>query len=92
MLDVIIDALAVYRLTRLLTEDAILEQPRADLEAALTDAGHPLAAEGIRCPWCVGMYVAGAVTVLSTLAPRPWRPLARALALSAITGALSERV
>jgi hypothetical protein len=82
-----VDALAAYRLTRLVIEDRVpFEQTRDWIfnrwpESAL--------AEALGCPWCSGMWVAAGATVASSFAPQVWRPLARTLALSAAIGLLS---
>lgn len=43
----------------------------------------PKVAELVTCRWCAGMWLSAGVVAAARLAPRAWRPLARALAFSA---------
>jgi hypothetical protein len=90
--DFAIDALAAYRTTRLLISDGIFERPRARTRGMLERRGHRKLLELADCPWCLGMWVAGAVVVLRRAAPDAWGPLAKALALSATSGLLASFV
>lgn len=108
-----VDALAVYRLTRLVTTDRVLRPlrvhvirqayrrrdpagPRFDAarwdEIPRTDDDPPEAAAFIICPWCVGQWMALGAVVLRAGAPRIWRPLSRALALSGAAGLIASRL
>jgi hypothetical protein len=119
-----VDALATFRLTKLVVDDQLTAEARdAVIEAAYESAGraremrhlHPEVAESrmpsvwadcvvpndddppklaflVTCPWCAGMWVALGVTALRSIAPRLWEPLARALALSAVAGLVSESI
>lgn len=78
MTDLVVDALATFRVTRLVTSDSITAPLRARVPA------ETLAGELVRCPWCVGWWSA----VLIPLLPR-W--LRRSLALAAVAGILSEQ-
>lgn len=115
-LDLTVDALAVSRLTRLVTHDRLTRHPRVAVfkqaymeqdggpfpgwwdahddawwEDRVTDDGDPpLEAAFIVCPWCVGMWIGLGVSVARVVAPRSWRWVARALALSELTGRLAE--
>jgi hypothetical protein len=93
-------AAAAYRITRLLQEDQLPPLPRlrermndrlvADFDAVNSgEPGATLRAELIymvNCPWCLGFWVSVAVLLADAIAPRLWRPLATALALSAAVG------
>jgi hypothetical protein len=102
--DLLIDALATYRLTRLATADVISEPlrssvvgrvmgsaidpsgahgPATALEAVEAVADPPKVARLITCRWCAGMWIAGGVVAARAMAPKAWRPVGRALALSA---------
>lgn len=86
-----LDALAAYRLTRLITRDSL--PGLAHLRDAALDRWQGSAwAELIECPWCVGFWIACAVLAIHALAPGLWPWAAAALALSAVTGLLSEWV
>lgn len=105
-LDLLVDALAAARLTRLLTRDAVTDGPRARLAQrhqhaptdtdrarwgdTITDSGGPIPYL-LHCPWCTGIWVAAGVTILRALPSLPWRPIARALAVSYVAGAAAAR-
>lgn len=91
MTDLALDALAVFRLTHLVVDDAILDTPRNALVDRLNGEGHAKLAYLVSCPWCVSPYVAVGVVVARRLFPKAWSLCARVLAFSAITGILSER-
>lgn len=82
----LVDALAAYRLTMLATRDDLTEP----LRGLVDERRHPVLADFVECPWCVGMYVAGLVVVARRIAPRWWGPVATALAYSGVTGFLAE--
>lgn len=86
----LIDALAVYRLTRLITRDTlppivrvrdyVLERWR---DRALTELAV--------CPWCISFWLAVGVLAARMVAPAPWSLVSLTLAWSAIAGLLSTR-
>jgi hypothetical protein len=90
MIDLSLDALATFRISRLVTSDVLFDDQRARLHLWLEAEGHDKLAWLIQCPWCVSPYVAAGVIVARQVAPRAWSPLARALAFSAVAGLLSE--
>lgn len=89
---------ATWRLTRLLSDDAILDRPRRWLltrpllerqeapgQRAL-QASVPRSAwllELFSCAWCLSVWIAAAVTALAYHAPEPWLFEAPAALLSA---------
>lgn len=79
-----VDALAAFRLTRLVTRDTITAPLRARFDPT-TRAG-----ELIRCSWCTGVYVAFGVVAARRLVPRQWAPIADALAVAAVVGLIAE--
>ena len=88
-----VQAAAAYRITRLIQEDQLPPLPalRERMNAALVADAPPGRITGeliymVNCPWCLGFWVSVAVLAADTLAPRLWRPLATALALSAAVG------
>jgi len=85
--DLAIDALAAYRLTRLITEDRAPFGPARDW--VLRRWPNSVTADWVSCAWCSGLWIAAGVTVVRSAAPRWWPPAATALALSAATGLLS---
>lgn len=86
----IVDALAVYRLTRLVTRDSLplVARPR---DAAVRRWGDRALGYFVECPWCVSVWVAAAAVTGRVLTPTWWTPLALVLAFSAVTGWLAER-
>jgi hypothetical protein len=92
VLDLIVDGLAVYRLTRLLTTDKVTEGLREQMflldvrwaahrDRPVREFWGYLA----RCDWCVSIYAAAVVRFMP-------RRIRRALALSALAGIVSTRV
>lgn len=79
----IVDALAVYRLAQLVGKDAITQPIR--------DAASERTTLFLTCPWCVGLWIAAGVVVLTRFAPSAWQYAALALALSGVAGFLAER-
>lgn len=90
MLDFIIDALATHRLTKLAIDDYVTEPVREKVWEK-----HPPHESKVgyflTCPWCTSMWIGIGVVTARTIAPRAWKPVAYALALSSLTGLLEER-
>lgn len=82
----VVDSLAVYRVTRLVVADVILDRPRAWL-SGLGDWQAVL----VNCAWCVSVWIALPVLALTAFAANFWVWLAWPLAMSAVAGYLSER-
>jgi hypothetical protein len=88
----VVDALATYRVTRLLVSDGICDRPREVVLARLRERNHTKLLELIECPWCIGFWVAGAVAIARRTAPRPWAFAAEIFSLSAAAGILASAV
>ena len=93
LLELGLDVLATYRLTTLVKDDKILE----DVRHLVFDRFGPPSGEHahkvsylLHCPWCLSVYFGGLAVAGRAVWPRGWRPLAKALAFSALTGLLSE--
>jgi hypothetical protein len=83
----VLDALAVYRLTRFVTDDHL---PFGPVRDAVRDRWpQSLVAEWMECPWCAGIGMGSLVLVLHHVGSRWWPGVAAVLAFSAITGLLS---
>lgn len=83
----LLDALAVFRLTWLVTQDTMPFGPLRDsLDRERPDSK---LTELINCPWCVSAYVAPVVLGLHALAPGVWPYIAVVLTFSAVAGLLS---
>jgi Protein of unknown function (DUF1360) len=105
-----VNCLAVFRLTRLISIDTIMERPRKRLldtatriafEDATSNHNRPTpittnvfgkAWEMITCPWCLSVWLAVPVVAFTKLIPGVWLYPALALALTAVTGLLSELI
>lgn len=79
----LVDALAAYRITRLLQQDTL--PVAADIREVVSDYGGPFA-EMYECPWCLGFWVSLGVVLSRRLFPRAWSLVATAFAASAVTG------
>jgi hypothetical protein len=97
----VLDALAVARLTRLVVADTLtaplrdrLAGRRPGIEGSgghrIVVAARPRLAEFIACPWCVSPYLAALIVVCQALMPHVWLYVAAALAFSLVAGAISE--
>lgn len=89
--DLIVDSLATYRLTRLVTEDVIAAPVRDKIFEK-----HPPHDRSwsyvLTCPWCSSVWIGIGVMIARKIVPSAWDPLAKGLAASAVTGVISERV
>lgn len=86
--EVVLDAIAVYRLVRLLQQDTLPPLPAVREKLMDRYGAHPLS-ELIDCPWCLSIWVGAGAVVARRFTPRLWGALARVLASSAVTGLLS---
>lgn len=89
-MDLLFDALATYRLTRLVTTDTFPPALAARKKIVTNPATPDWAAELVECPWCASFWIGAGVVVASRVAPKAWKPLARALSFSAVSGLLSQ--
>lgn len=84
------DALAVYRLTRLVIADEITAGVRDKIWET-----HPPETSKIgylfTCPWCTSIWVGFAVAAARKIAPAAWDLASTALAGSAVAGLIEER-
>jgi hypothetical protein len=91
-LDLTLDALAVYRLTRLVTVETITEPLR---ERVFDHFGPPETSRGVSfmvtCKFCVSVWMGGGVVLARIVFPKAWSITARGLALSAVTSLIAER-
>ena len=84
-------ALGVYRLTRLVTTDVLLDRARARLWKK-----YPPEQGGIgyliTCDWCTSVWTSSMTVVMYIMIPNIVFAVACVLALSAITGLVTARV
>jgi hypothetical protein len=87
-----VGALAVHRLTRLITEDTLTGPLRVRVArwGGSTVADPSTAETFIHCPWCVGVWVAAGWATLTVAAPAVAAPAGAALAWSSAAGLLSS--
>ena len=88
--DLVEDALATHRLTKLVIDDKIAEPLRNEVLKRVPDDGK--IAYLLTCPWCVSIWTGTAVSIARHATPRLWRIAARALAGSSVTGIIEEFV
>lgn len=86
----LIDALAVARLTRLVTVDTFPPAARLRARTLCSPRTPPAVAELLECPWCVSFWAALTVVALRRWAPTVWAPLGATLAYSEVAGLLAE--
>lgn len=101
-LQFVVQALAAYRLTLLLQVDDLPPLPelreklgRAQRAADYSTWRGRLVGEFtymVNCPWCLGFWVSVGVLVANAVFPALWRPLASALALSAVVGQMRTKL
>jgi hypothetical protein len=88
--DLLVDALACFRLTRLVTEDVVTQPFRQKIFDK-----HPPTEESwsyvLTCPWCASIWVGGGIALLRKFYPQAWNPAAEMLAFSAAVGLVAER-
>ena len=87
----ITDALATYRLTKLVIDDKITEDVRERVWARFGQPDESKVGYLLTCPWCVSIYAGTAVALLRRYRSSHWSTAASALAFSALTGILAER-
>ncbi len=91
-LDFSTDALAVKRLTRLVTDDEITEPLRQIVWRRFggPEGGRGLG-YGITCPHCVSIWVSVFVAAARIMVPKAWSPISTGLALAGVTSLIAER-
>lgn len=82
-----VDALAVYRLAVLLTQDTIT----ARLRGRFIERGPQAIANLVTCQWCVSIWFAIGAVALTRYWPEGWQYAAMALAFSGVAGFMGER-
>lgn len=89
---VLLVCLATYRVTRLITADAF--PPMAAMRDAVADrfGGDSWQAYLAECPWCVSVYVAGAITLTTALLVDLPYPFLVWPAASAATGLITANL
>lgn len=91
-LPLLIDALATYRLVKLVRDDKITEPLRDAVEARQGPPDRSKVTYLLNCPWCLSIYFGTALTLGRRRWPAPTQLLARSLALSALTGLATQHL
>ncbi len=89
--DLAIQALAAYRLTRLVIVDEIPEPLRDTVVQRFGAPQDSKLSYLVHCPHCVSMYASAGIVMADMMVPRLARPVLRALALSAVVSLAYER-
>jgi hypothetical protein len=91
----LLDLLAIHRLTRLVTRDHLTEPIRDRLHTEISIAAtsgllSAATADRLRyllgCDWCMSIWVGVVAVTLRAVMPTPWRTLSFILAASTVTG------
>lgn len=91
------DALAVYRLTKLINEDRLTEPLRDLLSEKFPPKPQPIGFKQslpvyfVHCPWCVSVWAAIAIFTLRKISPETADFISGVLATSAVTGVAISR-
>lgn len=89
-LDYALGAAATARLARLVTRDSIFDRPRLGYVQAMDKGGHYKLAELAVCPWCISMWIGGAVAMAAHSRLPGYRLVTSALAFSLAAGVVNE--
>ena len=91
-----IDALATYRVTKLVMDDEITAELRDKAYEEIDKIKNPLLRNKLSyllsCPWCISIYGAAFLVGLRLVAPNLANYLNTILALSAATGVLYQKI
>ncbi|HSX22677.1 MAG TPA: DUF1360 domain-containing protein [Gaiellaceae bacterium] len=88
--DVLLEGLATYRVTRLITTDEITRPAREALVKRLESRGHHKLTYLLQCPYCVSVWVGAAFVIAPRVLGRAWLPVRDALSASAIVSLIAE--
>jgi hypothetical protein len=92
----VVGALAVARLTRLITEDELTQPLRQRItgwaEGTAQRRARPAVGYLVTCPWCVSPYLALGWLALTATAPASAAAAGAVLAWSEVSGLLAEVV
>jgi hypothetical protein len=90
LVELIVLALAVYRICRLIIEDAVTERLREAVWSRF-DSSRGIGYL-ITCYWCTGFWVASLLVLLFIIVPVPTMAASLVLALSALAGIIAARL
>jgi Protein of unknown function (DUF1360) len=87
---ILVDALAAYRVVKLVRDDRIFEPVRQSVVQRNGPAERSKLSYLMACPWCLSFYAGAALTLSRILWPRATEAVARTCAISALTGLISQ--
>ncbi len=88
----LVDGLASYRLMKLVRDDLITEPARAAVQRRTGPPEQSKASYLMTCPWCLSIYFGAALTAGRLRWPHATEAVARAFALSALTGLAAQHL
>jgi Protein of unknown function (DUF1360) len=91
ILDLAVDTLASYRLTKLIRDDLITEPLRETVYSRFGRPDESRVSYLVNCPWCMSIWLGLVLAVAHRQAPAAADVVTRALALSALTGLLHQQ-
>lgn len=89
-LDLLVDGLAAYRLTRLVVEDTITAPIREKIFEKYPPSPDSWS-YALTCTYCASMWVGAGIVATRVVAPRAWRAAALGLALSGVVSLIQSR-
>jgi hypothetical protein len=87
---ILVDALATFRLVKLVREDRVMEPLREGVRSRHGPPDDSKVSYLIDCPWCLSIYFGAALSLGRLRWPRTTALVSRSLALSALTGLVAE--
>lgn len=91
VVDLALDTLATYRLVKLVREDKITEDLREKIYSRYGQPNEHKVSYLTQCPHCLSIYAGALLVGGRMIFPRATQATVRALALSALTGIMTER-
>jgi hypothetical protein len=91
VLDLVVDTLASYRLTKLIRDDMITEPFRESVYSRFGPPGESKVSYLVNCPWCMSIWFGVALALARRQRLAAAQVVARGLALSALTGLLNQK-
>lgn len=91
LVDLAVDTLASYRMTKLIRDDMITEPLRQAVYSRFGPPDESKVSYLITCPWCMSMWFGFALVLAHRHTPAAAQVVTRALAVSALTGLLNQK-
>lgn len=92
MAGLVVDALASYRLVKLVRDDRITAPARDAVQERTGPPEESNVSYLMTCPWCLSIYFGAALSVGRLRWPRTTNFVARTFALSALTGLATQHL